>query len=62
MLSLDSTVLGFGSVNLITLNAGKGDFMSLGSGQSTALSRALPAAELVANLAAETDEAMDRLA
>ena len=36
--------------------------MSLWQGQSAALSRALPAAELVETLAAETDEALDHLA
>lgn len=35
--------------------AGKGDFMSLWSGQSAALSKALPAAELLKTLVAETD-------
>ncbi len=39
-------------------NAGKGDFMSLYSGQSAALSRALPAADLVETLVTETDEAL----
>lgn len=51
-----------GPLRKASAEAGKGDFMSLWSGQSAALSRALPAAELVATLVTETDEALDRLA
>ena len=43
-------------------NAGNPDFVALFAGQATPLSRALPAAELVAALEAETLEALDRLA
>ena len=50
-----------GPLRKASAEAGKGDFMALWSGQSAALSRALPAAELVQTLAAETDEALDRL-
>jgi len=42
--------------------AGSPDFASLYAGQAAPLSRALPAAELVAALEAETLEALDRLA
>jgi len=42
--------------------AGKPDFVSLYAGQAAPLARALPAAELVARLEAETLEAIDRLA
>lgn len=42
--------------------AGSPDFGSLYAGQAASLSRALPAAELVAALEAETLEALDRLA
>jgi len=51
-----------GPLRKASAEAGKGDFMSLWSGQSAALSRALPAAELVATLTAETDEALAGLA
>jgi nitronate monooxygenase len=37
------------------------DFVAMWAGQAVALSRALPAAELVAALEAETLEALDRL-
>lgn len=42
--------------------AGKPDFMALYAGQAAPLARALPAAELVATLEAETLECLDRLA
>jgi len=42
--------------------AGRGDFVSMFAGQGAPLSRALPAAELMAALEAETLEALDRLA
>jgi nitronate monooxygenase len=42
--------------------AGKPDFVAMWAGQGAALSRALPAAELVATLEAETLECLDRLA
>ena len=42
--------------------AGNPDFVALYAGQAAPLSRALPAAELVAALEAETLECLDRLA
>ncbi len=47
-----------GPLRKASAEAGKDDFMSLYSGQSAALSRALSAAELVETLVAETDEAL----
>jgi nitronate monooxygenase len=42
--------------------AGNPDFVAMWAGQAVALSRALPAAELVAALEAETLECLGRLA
>jgi len=42
--------------------AGNPDFVAMWAGQAAALSRAMPAADLVAALEAETLEALDRLA
>jgi nitronate monooxygenase len=42
--------------------AGNPDFVAMYAGQAAPLSRALPAAELVAALEAETLECLDRLA
>ena len=42
--------------------AGNPDFVAIYAGQAAPLSRALPAAELIAALEAETLEALDRLA
>ena len=50
-----------GPLRKASAEAGKGDFMSLWSGQSGALSRAMPAAELVKTLVAETDEVLSGL-
>jgi nitronate monooxygenase len=41
--------------------AGKEDFMSLWSGQAAALSKSLPAADLVETLMAETEAVLNRL-
>jgi len=61
--------LAFPAQNLLTaklratsVKAGKPDFTPLWAGQAVPLARALPAAELVARLEAETLEAIDRLA
>ncbi len=50
-----------GPLRKASAEAGKEDFMSLWSGQAAALSKSLPAAELVETLVAETDAALDRL-
>jgi len=51
-----------GKLRAASAKAGNPDFVALWSGQAAALSRALPAAELVATLEAETLECLDRLA
>jgi nitronate monooxygenase len=51
-----------GKLRAASAKAGKADFVPLWSGQAAPLARALPAAELVARLEAETLEAIDRLA
>ncbi len=50
-----------GPLRKASAEAGKGDFMALWSGQAAALSKSLPAAELVETLVAETDAALSRL-
>ncbi|MBT3307399.1 MAG: nitronate monooxygenase [Alphaproteobacteria bacterium] len=50
-----------GPLRKASADAGKEDFMSLWSGQAAALSKSLPAAELVETLAAETDAVLARL-
>ena len=50
-----------GPLRKASAEGGKEDFMSLWSGQAAALSKSLPAAELVETLVAETDAALDRL-
>ena len=47
-----------GPLRKASAEAGKEDFMSLWSGQAAALSKSLPAAELVETLVAETDAAL----
>ena len=68
MAGKEDTFPGFPILNTLTgplrkasAEAGSGDFMSLWSGQAAALSKSLPAAELVETLVAETDEALARL-
>ena len=51
-----------GRLRAASAKAGNPDFVAMWSGQAAALSRALPAAELVAVLEAETLECLDRLA
>ena len=51
-----------GKLRAASAKAGNPEFVSMWSGQAAALSRALPAAELVAALEAETLECLDRLA
>jgi len=51
-----------GKLRTAAAKAGNPDFVAMWAGQATPLSRALPAAELVAALEAETLEALDRLA
>ena len=51
-----------GKLRAASAKAGNPDFVAMWSGQAAALSRALPAAELVAVLEAETLECLDRLA
>ena len=50
-----------GKLRQASAKAGKGDFVSLWAGQAAPLSRALPAAELVARLQAEAIEAIQNL-
>ncbi|MBL4691008.1 MAG: DUF561 domain-containing protein [Rhodospirillales bacterium] len=50
-----------GPLRKASAEAGKEDFMSLWSGQAAALSKSLPAEELVATLMAETDAVLARL-
>jgi len=50
-----------GPLRKASAEAGKEDFMSLWSGQAAALSKSLPAAELVETLVAETDAVLKRL-
>ncbi|MEE8352071.1 MAG: nitronate monooxygenase [Rhodospirillales bacterium] len=50
-----------GPLRKASAEAGKGDFMSLWSGQSAALSKALPAAELLQALVRETDAVLGAL-
>ena len=50
-----------GPLRKASAEAGKEDFMALWSGQAAALSKSLPAAELVETLVAETDAALGRL-
>lgn len=64
----DAPQLAFPAQNALTgplraaaAKAGKGDFVSLWAGQAAALSRELPAAELVARLREETLEALERV-
>jgi nitronate monooxygenase len=51
-----------GKLRAAAAKAGNPDFVAMYAGQAAPLSRALPAAELVAALEAETLEALDRLA
>jgi len=51
-----------GKLRAASAKAGNADFVSMWAGQAVALSRALPAADLVAALEAETLECLDRLA
>jgi nitronate monooxygenase len=51
-----------GPLRQASAKAGKPDFVAMWAGQAAALSRALPAADLVAALEAETLECLDRLA
>ena len=51
-----------GRLRAASAKAGNPDFVAMWAGQAAALSRALPAAELVATLEAETLECLDRLA
>lgn len=51
-----------GRLRAASAKAGNPDFVAMWAGQAAALSRAMPAAELVAALEAETLEALDRLA
>ncbi|NQU61892.1 MAG: nitronate monooxygenase [Rhodospirillales bacterium] len=50
-----------GPLRKASAEKGKEDFMSLWAGQAAAMSKSLPAAELVETLIAETDEAIARL-
>lgn len=51
-----------GALRAAAARAGNPDFVALWAGQAAALARALPAAQLVATLEAETLEALERLA
>lgn len=51
-----------GTLRGAAATAGNPDFVAMWAGQAVPLARALPAAELVATLAAETAETLDRLA
>jgi nitronate monooxygenase len=51
-----------GKLRAASARAGNPDFVAMWAGQAAALSRALPAAELIATLEAETLECLDRLA
>jgi nitronate monooxygenase len=51
-----------GRLRAASAKAGNPDFVAMWAGQAAALSRALPAADLVAALEAETLECLDRLA
>ena len=51
-----------GKLRATAAKAGNPDFVAMWAGQAVALSRALPAAELVAALEAEALECLDRLA
>ena len=51
-----------GKLRATAAKSGNADFVALWAGQAVPLARALPAAELVATLVAETEEALDRLA
>ena len=51
-----------GKLRAASAKAGNPDFVAMWAGQAAPLSRALPAAELVATLEAETLECLDRLA
>ena len=66
---LDAAQLAFPAQNSVTgklrvaaAKSGNPDFLALWAGQGLAMSRALPAAELVAKLEAETIEAVRRTA
>ena len=50
-----------GPLRKASADAGKEDFMSLWSGQAAAMSKSLPAADLVKILVAETDDTLSRL-
>jgi len=51
-----------GKLRAASAKAGNPDFVAMWAGQAVALSRALPAGELIATLEAETLECLDRLA
>ena len=51
-----------GAALLVWNKAGKPDFIALWAGQGAAMSRALPAAELIARLEKETEETLARMA
>lgn len=64
----DAPQLAFPAQNALTgplraaaAKAGNADFVALWAGQAVPLARALPASELIAQLAAETEEALERL-
>ena len=68
MAAKDAPQLAFPAQNTVTgklrqasAKSGKGDFVALWAGQAAPLSRALPAAELVAKLEAETVESIQKL-
>jgi|CXWL01.1.fsa_nt_gi nitronate monooxygenase len=68
MAAKDAPQLAFPAQNAVTgklrqasAKAGKPDFIALWAGQAASLSRALPAAELIARLEAETIESIQRL-
>ncbi len=50
-----------GKLRQASAREGKGDFVALWAGQAAPLSRALPAAELVAKLETETIESIQKL-
>jgi nitronate monooxygenase len=50
-----------GPLRAAAAKAGNADFVALWAGQAVPLARALPASELIAQLAAETEEALERL-
>ena len=50
-----------GPLRKASAEAGREDFMSLWSGQAAALSKSLPAAELVETLVAETEEVLSHM-